>query len=224
MSTATKVSARDRLLRLPAWFSLGTASDSAGMPRVSMAVYLNRWKAAGLVESFGPRSGVYFNRVLEPNTSIATRIDALRWLYPEAMLIGDTVLHAAGWITQIPRWTHVAIIDQRTRHHLNGVRLHLRGRSWFGSVRSGVLSPGKGACGLMLPELAPAWALADQIRRGESPDPDDIELDEIPTPELLAAGRRIGAPSARMADFIAAEGDRSSDAGPDWWDTGVRPA
>ncbi len=207
-ATAKRISARERLLHLPVWFSLGMACDMTGVPKETLQVYLHRWKKMGVVESFGLKTGVYFNRVLEPKSRIETRVRALKWLYPEAMLVGDTILNAAGWTTQIPRQLHVAIIDQRTAHRLNGVRLHLRSRSWFARAcrparaGRGLVPAGQGETGLALAELRPAWALADQIRRGQEPDADDLEWDEIDAAAVLEAGKRLGARESRILDYL----------------------
>ncbi len=209
MMAAKRISARERLLHLPVWFSLGMACDITSVPRETMKVYLHRWKKMGVVEPFGRKTGVYFNRVLEPASRIETRVCALRWIYPEAVLVGDTILNAAGWTTQIPRQIHVAIIDQRTAHRLNGVQLHLRSRPWFARACPGLVPAGQGETGLALAELRPAWALADQIRRGQEPDADDLEWDEIDVDAVLEAGRMLGAREARILDYCSMSGARA---------------
>jgi len=41
-------------------------------------------------------------------------VAALEFEYPSAILIGESVLHAAGWITQIPAQLSVAVLRRRS--------------------------------------------------------------------------------------------------------------
>lgn len=178
------ITARERLLALPDWFTHRSASMLLDIPADAMQVYLFRWKRSGLVDSFGARTGVYFNRVRCPEGADHCRIPALLHLFPEATLIGDSVLHAHGWITQIPSAVQVAILPKDSTVHPEGFAIEQRSKGWFRALREQLVPAEEGASGLGLRELSAAAALADMQARGVRMDPDDLyvdpaELDEV---------------------------------------------
>lgn len=176
--TGERVGARERLLAFPEWFTQTTAAGLLQITPEATTVYLSRWKQAGLIESFGRRTGVYFNRVRCPESIEHLRIPALRYLYPDATLIGDSVLHAHGWITQIPSALHVAILPKPTTVSPDGVRIETRSEAWFRALGKHLIPANKGTAGLGLREISPAAALADLRLHGREPDPDDLYLED----------------------------------------------
>jgi len=77
--------------------SRGFASSPV-FPTTRPAVCLTRWKDKGLVEAAGERARLYFNKLKCNEVDGSLRIAALLFEYPSAMLCGESVLHAAGWI------------------------------------------------------------------------------------------------------------------------------
>lgn len=184
--------ARDRLQRLPVVFSVAEASRH--LPDLStkaLSVYLARYEKAGLIQKAGPRAGLYYNLVQNPDAPRHHRIDAIRKLYPSAVLYGASVLHNAGWTTQIPAGIHIAVLSRQTHPRLYGVELYSRPRSWYQHHhRAGNILPLPPFDSYGLPALAPGACLTDmrQYRDGWTPDPDDIENpdDFIDLEEILS--------------------------------------
>lgn len=172
----------DRLARLPGVFSLATASRMLDMPRQQTLAYLARWRARKWVEPAGPRAGIYFNRIANTQAADVHRTDALLMLYPSAVLIGESVLHAAGWTTQIPSTLQVAVEKtsaRRSYKQLDGFTLHPRPLSWFAHAHAQVRSPQKAGFNTYgLPTLSPKFALADLYATPGAwhPDADDLDI------------------------------------------------
>jgi hypothetical protein len=171
--TATYIGALERLKDLPEVFNVNTLSRLMGMPKPTVLAYLTRWKAKAWVEQAGPRSGIYFNLQANPLAASEHRISALLMAYPSAMLMGESVLHAAGWITQIPQQIHVAIEKRRSYVQLSGIALHPKPLDWFKTVA--ILQPKQAKFNTYgLRSLPPVWALADPM--AWHPDVDDVEI------------------------------------------------
>ena len=175
--TATYIGALERLKNLPEIFNVNTLSRLMGSPKPTVLAYLSRWKAKGWVEQAGPRSGIYFNLLANPLAANEHRVGALLMAYPSALLMGESVLHAAGWITQIPQQVHVAVEKRRSYVQLNGIALHPKPLDWFKTVA--ILQPKQARFNTFgLRSLPPAWALADLLADPLAwhPDADDLEV------------------------------------------------
>ena len=192
------MSAYQRLLRMPPVFSINTLVRATGLPRASAKVLLARWVAKKMVESAGPRSGVYFNRVVDRDGAVAHAALALLMKYPSATLCGASVLHNAGWTTQIPSTLHVAVEARASYAKLVGVTLHPCRRSWFQFMQqqgafavSGDAAAADAMATYGLRALAPAWALADlyadKSASSWKPDASDLDLPPAALPELRRA-------------------------------------
>jgi hypothetical protein len=165
-----------RLRKLPEVFSVNTMTRALGFSKPVALNYLARWKARSWVAQAGPRAGTYFNLVVNPAASVDGRTAALKMIYPSATLTGESVLHAAGWITQIPHLVHVAIERRRSYVQVTGFELHPRKIAWFATVK--LLSADKAAFATQgLRTLAPAWALADLYAHPKQWQPDNDDLD-----------------------------------------------
>lgn len=193
---ATYTGAIERLRLLPEVFDLNTAVLVLRTTRASARVMLTRWADRGFVEHAGPRAGLYLRR-FESQMERGEQLQrALRMLYPSATLMGATVLHAAGWTTQIPARLQVAVEARPSYTALAGIDLHPRSVEWFRLVHGagGFEAPNsESARGLRA--LKPAWALADlQGRDGVwQPDEDDLDLPEGAQDEITEASRLLGA-------------------------------
>ena len=192
------VSAYDRLAQLPAVFTINTMVRATGIDRASARVVLTRWAGKNMVESAGPRTGIYFNRVVDRSGASAHAVRALTMKYPSATLCGASVLHSAGWTTQIPSTLHVAVEARNSYSRFDGVTLHPRRRSWFQRMQkhgAWIDAGDAAAAGEMtsydLRALAPAWALADlyadQSGRSWQPREDDLDVPQDALPALRIA-------------------------------------
>lgn len=206
----TYVSAFDRLTNLPPVFSLNTLVRATGMNRASAKVLLTRWAGRKMVESAGPRAGIYFNRVVDRNGESAHAVKALMMKYPSATLCGASVLHSAGWITQIPSSLHVAVEARGSYAKIEGTTLFPRPVAWFRFMqthRAWAAFAGKGTsqeiASYGLRALSPAWALADlyadKSGRGWQPDEDDLDVPK----EAMDGVRRACAAMGSVPDWLS---------------------
>lgn len=192
MTGQVNKSSIERLRELPEVFTLSAVASLGAMPKKTATVYLSRWSAASLVEASGPRSGVYFNLIKSPVISGEMRLKALLATYPSAILIGESVLHSAGWTTQVPRKTSVAVISRRSYVQLDGFEISGRPISWFKKVHGALLKPEDADFTTYgLRALPPAFALADLYgtKHAWHPDPDDLDVDEDQVEATVEAAR-----------------------------------
>ncbi len=196
--TARYVGGLDRLKNLPEVFNVNTLSRLMGMPKPTVLATLTRWKAKAWVEQAGPRSGIYFNLLVNPLAADEHRIGALLMAYPSAMLMGESVLHAAGWITQIPQQLHIAVEKRRSYVQLTGIALHPKPLSWFKTVA--IVQPKQAKFSTYgLRALPPAWALAD-LRADPlawHPDADDVDMPDDCQAQVEQALARLAGMRAR---------------------------
>ena len=187
-------SAIARLRELPEAFTFAGFCKLTRLSNNAAAVWLARWKEKGLIEPAGDRSRLYFNKLKCNEVDGSLRVAALLFEYPSAILCGESVLHAAGWITQIPARLSVAVIARPSYVSLHGFDIHGRSLSWFKKVHSAVSPvPEKRVYGLRA--LPPTLALADLYNdpKGWHPDIDDLDIPEADIPQLVTAARLIGA-------------------------------
>ena len=188
-------SAIDRLRNLPEAFTLAAFRRLTGFSENAAAVCLHRWKTKDLIEPAGERAGIYFNKLKIPQPDTALRIEALLHEYPSAILRGESVLHAAGWITQIPAQLTVAVLLRPTYVSFRGFEIRGRPLSWFSAVHADVSARGNDRVYGMR-ALPPALALVDLYGDLKTwhPDPDDLDVPPDQAGEVLAASERLGIP------------------------------
>jgi hypothetical protein len=170
-------SAIARLRELPEAFTFAGFCKLTRLSNQAAAVWLARWKEKGLIEPAGERARLYFNKLKCDEVDESLRVAALLFEYPSAVLCGESVLHAAGWITQIPARLSVAVISRPSYVSLKGFDIHGRTLSWFKKVHPAVEStPDKRIYGLRA--LPAAVALADLYGdpKGWHPDVDDLDI------------------------------------------------
>jgi hypothetical protein len=198
-------SAYEQLQRLPAVFTLNTLVRWSGLSRGSAKVALSRWGDRGMVESAGPRSAIYFNRVVDPRGEQSDAIKALVIKYPSATLCGASVLHSAGWTTQIPSTVHVAIERRDSYAQISGISLHPRSIHWFRAmerqkawydesvvpVADQIANTEMATFGLRA--LRPGWALAELWSTDDAwhPEVDDLDIDAQFFPEIIDACKAL---------------------------------
>jgi len=166
-----------RLLGLPDAFSQDTFTNLLGIEKGIAKVYLSRWTAAGHLQSSGPRTAFYFNVLKNRSAPSEFMAEAIRHVYPTALVRGVTVLHAAGVTTQVPHQVDVAVLAPANRARTNGFNEVPKPRSWYVAVHQ--MKAKEGMFGL--PALQPEMALADlYATKGDwHPDIDDLEVDEL---------------------------------------------
>lgn len=190
------ISSRTRLSQLPDWFSRQTASAVLEIENDKLSVYLNRWASSGLIQPLGKRTGMFLNLVVKPNPGWETKAQAIKFLYPEVIICGDSILNHEGWTTQRSSKIDLAILDRKTNVSIDGIRIHRRSAQWFNDVNQGILRQGP------IPELKPEYVLADMVKRGTQPDVDDIEFDEIPMAEFLQVCDEMNVPKSKLTSFL----------------------
>ena len=186
-------SALARLRDLPEAFTFAGFCKLTRFSNKAAAVCLTRWKQRGLVEAAGERARLYFNKLKCNEVDGSLRIAALQFEYPSALLCGESVLHAAGWITQIPARLSVAVISRPSYVSLHGFDIHGRPLSWFKRVHPAVdPSPDKRVYGLRA--LPAPLALADLYAdpKGWHPDPDDLNVPAEDVESVGAAAMLLG--------------------------------
>jgi len=164
----------DYIRSLPAVFSI---SEAALVLKKSLAwtrLSIHRWAGYGLIYPAGPRAGLFFNLVVDPDWK-SHLSEAIRRIFPSAVVIGASVLHAEGWTTQIPQKIHIAILSRPSFPRLNDAIVVLRPRTWY-SEHVPFQETLYG-----LPSLKPSQAL-DDLKKNASrdklwcPAPDDLYL------------------------------------------------
>lgn len=173
------VSTVDRLLALPAVFTL-KEMRGIGLEGGHLHTFLLRAEEAKRIAPVGKRTGAYFNLIVDPKGPTNRRLEAARKLYPSAVLGGAAVLHAAGWVTQIPQTYDVMVRYRRSIKSIHGVKLLLRPRSWYeAQMKAGnIVHETESDFGIAT--LTPRAALDDAKEHKDSwvPDDDDLELDD----------------------------------------------
>lgn len=143
-----------------------------------------------MVKAAGQRLGLYYNLVTHPNWE-ENRALAIRMAYPSAIVIGPSVLHRHGWITQIPQSVAIAVLNEGSHPSMEGVEVFKRSMRWYRKF-----SPwGEPIYGL--PALTPENALNDCLAHaGKMWCPNVDDLDEFDVPEALLA--RVAAHEAQV--------------------------
>ena len=181
MTSKSYTSAIDRLLVVPEVFTGSELTVLFGWRSTMASNYLANWRRAGLIKSLGGRSDMHMNLVR--NRHINPEL-ALRRAFPRAVMVGIDVIRQAGWTTQIPTFSEVAIPITSTLYNVDGFNLSHRTQKWFDLVSHGNgIDDNPGG----IDRLKPSWALADMISRASDRrvkaawllDPEDLDLDAI---------------------------------------------
>ena len=210
--TQGRRSAFEILRAMPEAFDLSTFSRMADLERGIAKTYLSRWSKAGHVLAAGPRVGVYYNLVRAPDSPSSRSVDALRMVYPSAVLCGASVLHAAGWTTQIPSSLTVAVTSRDSVAAMDGFEIALRPRTWYAAMHADLFAE-KDFSTYGLRSLSPAAALADLYARPGQwhPDPDDLDVEPGTWGEVRDAFLAL---RAREPDWLADAVESSRAPGP----------
>jgi hypothetical protein len=197
-------SALTRLRELPEAFTFAGFCKLNRFSNNAASVCLRRWKEKGLIEPAGERAKIYFNKLRSPQVDSALRVAALLFEYPSAILCGESVLHTAGWITQIPAQLSVAVLSRPSYVSLHGFDIRGRPISWFRKIHP-LLDPSTEKRLYGLRALPPALALADLYADpdGWHPDPDDLDIPDQDHDSVLSAFELLGL-DQNLAQTVAA--------------------
>lgn len=210
---ARYISSLSRLQELPALFRGSELTMRYQWTAKTASQYLYLWKQKGLVAPLGG-GDVYANLVKAPNPNWE---EALLMAAPSAKIIGLEVLRRVGWITQIQARPSVAISPLDGAFTSPRFTVERRDARWLLQVRRGkALIAGVGR--VKAPQLAPAWALADLLKRegwgGCGIQPDDLYLDDMTDrdrAQWAMAAAAFELPADILADVDAAPEPVSSD-------------
>lgn len=161
----------DGLDVLPPVFHIADLTIRFGWKPRECLQQLFRWKSHGKVKEMAGLCGIYANIATHqyPNWELGFRMVA-----PMALVIGIEILRRAGWTTQIPYVPTVAVSETQRIKLAEHFEILVQPQEWYSEIVDGVQS----GEGIALPHLAPAWALADLIKREGWCDcglgPDDI--------------------------------------------------
>jgi hypothetical protein len=186
-------SALTRLKELPEAFTFAGFCKLNRFSNNVASVCLGRWKEKGLIEPAGHRAKIYFNKLRSPEVDSSLRVAALLFEYPSAILSGESVLHAAGWITQIPAQLSVAVLSRPSYVSLHGFDIRGRPISWFRKIHP-LLDPSREKRVYGLRALPPTLALADLYADPKAwhPDPDDLDIPDQDHDAVLSAFELLG--------------------------------
>ena len=186
-------SALERLREMPEAFTFAGFCKLNRFSNNVASVYLRRWKEKGLIEPAGDRARIYFNKLRSPEVDSSLRVAALLFEYPSAILCGESVLHAAGWITQIPAQLSVAVLARPSYVSLHGFDIRGRSLSWFRKIHPLMSSSAENRI-YGLRALPPALSLADLYDDPGAwhPDPDDLDIPDQDHEALSSAFELLG--------------------------------
>lgn len=165
------ISAVSRLQKMPPVINVSNIHHLEELPRTQVSVMLHRWVKQGLVRRLAPRAGVYFNLIADRCWQDHLD-DAVSMAMPSAVRVGETVLQAAGWTTQVPLTPAYAVVEGDYADATDA-KIVKRTLAWYKTVSEG---GGKSVFLHASPILAPAWALADALAHNDLwvPAPDDL--------------------------------------------------
>jgi hypothetical protein len=170
----------EMLRLLPAVFDLRDVEIYLEIGRAVASIYCARWSKRGLIVPVGPRAGVFYNVILEPNAPSSRIHEAVRKRSRlPVVAVGAFALHQHGWTTQRPYLIALALprrTTSRTVPKMTGIATVLRARAWFH-----VMLPlcTEGVNGFALP---PEYVLVDALSHSPRysqlwrPTPSDIDL------------------------------------------------
>lgn len=185
-------SARSVLLDLPEVFTTTDAILVLQQTPENTRAYLSRWRSKGLVSSLGPKTGVHFNLVRDPNGNKNHFDEAVLRKFPSAVLGGLNVLHDEGWTTQVPHIRELYVPRRRSYPKVDSLRFLQRTEEWFAKVHKYIdYAP---CSNKSLPRLAPSFVLVDALvsQDGWTPDFDDLDFEELSSEDLALAGQVLG--------------------------------
>lgn len=183
---------RVHLNRLPEVFTIAEFRRVLGFNDNTARVCLTRWTQRGLIEPWAPRSGVYFNLVVNRRAKDECFAKAILMRFPFATLTGVDVLTQRGWVTQSSNTSTIAVATPPQRGstlkgdgypQVEHAQFVYRPRKWWlacNADRASMTAEEKESIRGLTP-VSPGFALVDMwLHRHEAwfPDPDDLYAHE----------------------------------------------
>ena len=163
-------------------------------------VYLSRWTRAGWIIPMGGKTGIYFK---DENAKSQMFELAITKVFPEAVLIGPTVMSNNNLTSQFSYNCNIAVRPRRSYPNIPEVNIFPRSKGWYTLIRNrGYVDLYNNACSTLKPEVA----LADMLKYQDSwatLAPDDLELDEMDKNLFFRACKDLNADTAIIGPYIA---------------------
>lgn len=186
---------RVHLNRLPEVFTIAEFRRVLGFNDNTARVCLSRWTERGLIEPWAPRSGVYFNLVVNRRAKDECFAKAILMRFPFAALTGVDVLTHCGWVTQSSNTSTIAVAVRPQRGstlkgdgypQVEHAQFVYRPRKWWVACNAdrACMTPEEKVLIRGLMPVSPGFALVDMwLHRNEAwfPDPDDLYAHEYAT-------------------------------------------
>ena len=194
---SSEISAIVRLRKLPPLFRGSDLSIQFEWTPKTASQYLYLWKQRELVEPLGGKSDVFANVLFHPDPDWNS---ALKMAMPSAVVVGLEALRLAGWITQTPTQTTVAVDRSQPVFKTSHFEVLARKATWFETVKPGLCRNIS-----TLPILKPAWALADLLRERDWGEcgltPEEINWDLVDEKQLTSACTCLGVPLGQLDEL-----------------------
>lgn len=177
-------------------FSVADLAQHLGKSNQVASVYLARWQHRGWVQRAGPRAGLYHNLGQQTHVAWENKVRALLSRYSAAVLIGESVLHASGWSTQVPHFVRVAVPSNEGLAQIEGFQVVPRSQDWWSKVAPVLLAPESASFSTYgLTALPPAWAVADAWMHADvwRPHVEDLDMEEADLSVVQHAAQSLGA-------------------------------
>jgi hypothetical protein len=171
-------SATEILRKLPPVFTLLDFLRAAPQSAATASIMLARLARREWIKNAGRRSTVYYNLLVDPAAAENRKLEAVKRLYPSAVVVGPACLHAHGWTTQIPQVTDVAVLDRRSVKPIDGLNVVTRSQAWYAMLAEKKQLLTRGASPFPIESVKPQFALEDAQRHQDVwiPDADDLDI------------------------------------------------
>lgn len=170
--------AAEVLIGLPEVFTMADFQRATEHSLPVAQVTLSRLSQRGWVKNAGERTGVYFNTFKDRQAHEKYLLEAVKRVYPSAVVIGPQCLHAHGWTTQIPQEFDVAVLSTKTTKRFHGVNIVDRPSHWYQKLVEEKQLLRADRSPFPIESVTPAFALWDARKHKDVwvPDPDDLDL------------------------------------------------
>lgn len=177
-----------RLQQLPGLFTATDVVLKCGMATKEVQQFLWRCKKKEYIKSFGGRSEVYANLIVDrnPNWDIAATM-----AMPSAIIIGVEALREHGWTTQIQRTPDLAVLTGVLNYTTDFYTVIPKNSAWYAKVKPVLLNDIRA-----LPVLHPAWALADMLANAGGWGACGLSIDDLYLEDATYADTTSGSPQA----------------------------
>lgn len=166
-------SSEQRLMQLPDVFTTAMLSEHLGGNQAAAPIYTQRWKKDGLIVAAGLKAGVFYNLARNNRADTEKAYQALRMIYPDAIIALRSALYDHGWIAHAPRTLEVIVERRQTYPQLYQFSASGRSRRWMAMIDYEISKRGH-------PRLSPYGALVDLWAHADiKPDMTTVDSSKI---------------------------------------------